>query len=310
MMTIRAASNIGWLCAAMLLTGCGAGSATNAGSTANTIAGSIVPSASYELDAIDIQGNYAYILGDNGNQGSASSAAQFYVVDITHPAAMALVSTKPITGSIFYGQSGIRVQGNYVYLSRPQERRTQICCKSTMCRTHPLRRSQAACRCRCLRLVFGCLENMRMSFRMSAMLLQAAWPSSTFPIRHRPPLSARPPPEPPVCMLRTSRWLETTPMSPGRAAVFPQNLSSTSPILRPPLCLVACWRRIVRKGSTLPAATGTRPSMMATRSTFTTSRTRPRFRWQAAPHSPQPASRRTLPFRELRRMWRVTRIHR
>jgi hypothetical protein len=80
------------------------------------VIGSIVPGSSYELDAFDIQGNYAYILGDNGNQGSGSSAAQFYVVDITNPASMAVVSATPITGFEYYGQSGIRVQGNYVYL--------------------------------------------------------------------------------------------------------------------------------------------------------------------------------------------------
>jgi hypothetical protein len=76
----------------------------------------VVPGSSYELDAFDIQGNYAYILGDNGNQGSGSTAAQFYVVDITHPASMAVVSTTSITGFINYGQSGIRAQGQYVYL--------------------------------------------------------------------------------------------------------------------------------------------------------------------------------------------------
>lgn len=81
-----------------------------------SVAGSIVPNASYELDAFDVQGNYAYILGDNGNQGSGSSAAQFYVVDITNPAIMKVLSTTPITGYEFYGQSGIRVQGHYVYL--------------------------------------------------------------------------------------------------------------------------------------------------------------------------------------------------
>jgi hypothetical protein len=77
-----------------------------------------VPNSAYELDAFDIQGNYAYILGDNGDayQGSGSSAAQFYVVDITHPASMAVVSATSITGFINYGQSGIRVQGQYVYL--------------------------------------------------------------------------------------------------------------------------------------------------------------------------------------------------
>jgi hypothetical protein len=80
------------------------------------VVGSIMPSSSYELDAFDIQGNYAYILGDNGNQGSASSAAQFYVVNITNPASMAVVSATSITGFIYYGQSGIRVQGQYVYL--------------------------------------------------------------------------------------------------------------------------------------------------------------------------------------------------
>ena len=84
----------------------------------STVVGSVVPSSSYELDAFDIQGNYAYILGDNGNffQGVGGSAAQFYVVDITNPASMAVVSTTPITGIEAYGQSGIRVQGQYVYL--------------------------------------------------------------------------------------------------------------------------------------------------------------------------------------------------
>src|SRR5580704_4395067 len=100
----------------ILIAGCGASSSPS--STANTpsVVGSIVPNYSYELDAFDIQGNYAYILGDNGNQGSGSSAAQFYVVDITHPASMAVVSATSITGFINYGQSGIRVQGQYVYL--------------------------------------------------------------------------------------------------------------------------------------------------------------------------------------------------
>jgi hypothetical protein len=82
----------------------------------SAVVGSVVPSPSYELDAFDIQGNYAYILGDNGNQGSGSSAAQFYVVDITNPASMAVVSATSITGFIALGQSGIRVQGQYVYL--------------------------------------------------------------------------------------------------------------------------------------------------------------------------------------------------
>ena len=81
-----------------------------------TVVGSIVPNSSYQLDAFDIQGNYAYVLGDNGNHNSGSSAAQFYVVDITNPASMTVVSTTTITGSIAYGQSGIRVQGKYVYL--------------------------------------------------------------------------------------------------------------------------------------------------------------------------------------------------
>jgi hypothetical protein len=82
----------------------------------STVVGSIVPNASYELDAFDIQGNYAYVLGDNGNQGSGSSAAQFYVVDITNPASMAVVSSTSIIGFINFGQSEIRVQGQYVYL--------------------------------------------------------------------------------------------------------------------------------------------------------------------------------------------------
>jgi hypothetical protein len=82
----------------------------------STVVGSVVPSSAYELDAFDIQGNYAYILGDNGNQGSGSSSAQFYVVDITNPASMAVVSATSITGFIAHAQSGIRVQGQYVYL--------------------------------------------------------------------------------------------------------------------------------------------------------------------------------------------------
>jgi hypothetical protein len=80
----------------------------------STVIGSVVPGASYRLDAFDIQGNYAYILGDNGNQGPGS--AQLYVVDITNPATMAVVSTTPVTGYINYGQSGIRVQSHYIYL--------------------------------------------------------------------------------------------------------------------------------------------------------------------------------------------------
>ena len=108
-----AACKVGLLCGALLLAGCGASSST---ATTPSVVGSVVPNSSYELDAFDIQGNYAYILGDNGNQGSGSSAAQFYVVDISHPASMAVVSTTPIIGFINYGQSGIRVQGQYVYL--------------------------------------------------------------------------------------------------------------------------------------------------------------------------------------------------
>lgn len=110
--TFLSVSQAGLLCGVLLFTGCGAGPFFHA----PTVVGSVVPNSSYELDAFDIQGNYAYILGDNGNQGSGSSAAQFYVVDITHPASMTVVSTTSITGSIYYGQSGIRVQGQYVYL--------------------------------------------------------------------------------------------------------------------------------------------------------------------------------------------------
>ncbi len=106
------ACKVGSLCGALLLAGCGTSSTANPAS----VVGSVVPSSSYELDAFDIQGNYAYILGDNGNQGSGSSAAQFYVVDIAQPASPTLVSTTSITGFINYGQSGIRVQGQYVYL--------------------------------------------------------------------------------------------------------------------------------------------------------------------------------------------------
>jgi len=102
----------------ILVAGCGTSSSVSAGSAANTpsVVGSVVPNSSYELDAFDIQANYAYILGDNGNQGSGSSAAQFYAVDIAHPASMAVVSATSITGFIALGQSGIRVQGQYVYL--------------------------------------------------------------------------------------------------------------------------------------------------------------------------------------------------
>src|SRR5665213_87511 len=82
----------------------------------STVVGSVVPGSSYELDAFDIQGNYAYVLGGNGNQGSGSSAAQFYVVDIANPASMAVISATSITGAEALGQSGIRVQGQYVYL--------------------------------------------------------------------------------------------------------------------------------------------------------------------------------------------------
>jgi hypothetical protein len=120
--TTRAASlaacNVGLLCGAVLLAGCGASSSVHVSPPANTasVIGSVVPGSSYELDAFDIQGNYAYILGDKGNQGSGSSAAQFFVVDITHPTSMAVVSATSITGFINYGQSGIRAQGQYVYL--------------------------------------------------------------------------------------------------------------------------------------------------------------------------------------------------
>ena len=118
--TIRAVSlatcKAGLLWGALLLAGCGASSSFHASPQNSTVVGSVVPSSSYELDAFDIQGNYAYILGDNGNQGSGSSAAQFYVVDVTHPASMAVVSATSVTGFINYGQSGIRVQGQYVYL--------------------------------------------------------------------------------------------------------------------------------------------------------------------------------------------------
>jgi len=116
---IRAASlaacNAGLLCGALLLTGCSASSSSHTSSTP-IVVGSVVPNSSYELDAFDILGNYAYVLGDNGNQGSGSTAAQFYVVNITNPASMTVVSTTSITGFISLGQSGIRVVGNYVYL--------------------------------------------------------------------------------------------------------------------------------------------------------------------------------------------------
>jgi hypothetical protein len=109
-----AACKVGLLGGSLLLAGCGASSSVH--QNLPTVVGSVVPSSSYELDAFDIQGNYAFILGDNGNQGSGSSSAQFYVVDITHPASMAVLSTTSVTGFINYGQSGIRVQGQYVYL--------------------------------------------------------------------------------------------------------------------------------------------------------------------------------------------------
>lgn len=82
----------------------------------STISGSLVPSSSYELDAFDVQGNYAYLLGDDGNQGNGSSAAQLYIVDVTNPAHMTVRSTTSILGAERYGQSGIRAQGHYVYL--------------------------------------------------------------------------------------------------------------------------------------------------------------------------------------------------
>src|ERR1039457_2653316 len=120
--TIRAVSlatcKAGLLWVALLLAGCGASSSFHASPQNSTVVGSVVPSSSYELDAFDIQGNYAYILGDNGDayQGLGSTAAQFYVVDITNPASMAVVSATSVTGYIGPGQSGIRVQGHYVYL--------------------------------------------------------------------------------------------------------------------------------------------------------------------------------------------------
>ena len=107
--TAFAAANFALFCCLLMVAGCGA-------KVTPTIAGSIVPSSSYELDAFDISGSYAYILGDNGNQGSGSTAAQLYVVDITHPASMKVVSATPVTGFVNYGQAGLRVQGNYVYL--------------------------------------------------------------------------------------------------------------------------------------------------------------------------------------------------
>ena len=82
----------------------------------STVVGSVTPNPLDELDAFDIEGNYAYILGDNGNQGSGSTAAQLYVVNIANPASMRVMSSTAVTGSIVYGQSGIRVQGHYVFL--------------------------------------------------------------------------------------------------------------------------------------------------------------------------------------------------
>jgi len=118
--TIQAVSlvacKIGLFCGALLLAGCGASSSSSPTVSTPTVVGSVVPNSSYELDAFDISGNYAYVLGDNGNQGSGSTAAQFYVVNIANPASMTVVSTTSITGSIYLGQSGIRVVGNYVYL--------------------------------------------------------------------------------------------------------------------------------------------------------------------------------------------------
>jgi len=111
-----AACMVELLCGALLLAGCGANSSSSSTTSAASVVSRVVPNSTYELDAFDIQGNYAYILGDNGNQGSGSSAAQFYVVDITNPASMAVVSATAITGFEYYGQSGIRVQGQYVYL--------------------------------------------------------------------------------------------------------------------------------------------------------------------------------------------------
>ena len=115
--TSLAACNVGLLSGALLLAGCGASPSFHAGPQNPTVVGRRRATALLtRLDAFDIQGNYAYILGDNGNQGSGSTAAQFYVVNIANPASMAVVSATTITGFINYGQSGIRVQGQYVYL--------------------------------------------------------------------------------------------------------------------------------------------------------------------------------------------------
>ena len=107
---VRAGSvGVGLLVGLLLLGGCGA-------KFNPAVVGSVTPSAGYELDAFDVAGNYAYILGDNGNQGSGSSAAQFYVVNISNPASLQVVSATTIAGSEYYGQSGIRVVGQYVYV--------------------------------------------------------------------------------------------------------------------------------------------------------------------------------------------------
>lgn len=110
------ACNAALFSATLLLSACGGNSPSQATPSPPAVIASLAPNPAFELDAFDIQGNYAYILADNGDQGSGSSAAQFYIVDITIPTSMAVISATPITGSIAYGQSGIRAQGNYVYL--------------------------------------------------------------------------------------------------------------------------------------------------------------------------------------------------
>ena len=75
---IRTASlttcKVGLLCATLLLASCGGSSSSGSKPTTPSVVGSVVPNSSYELDAFDIQGNYAYVLGDNGNQGASGSS--------------------------------------------------------------------------------------------------------------------------------------------------------------------------------------------------------------------------------------------